>query len=57
MVDVKGGGGGTVGYLRWSWVGGVFIIILLLKCICLAFHVKNGQSEYILIIFSFTNIV
>ena len=30
---------------------------ILLKYACLVFYVENGQIEYILIIFSFTNIV
>ena len=47
---------------RWGILGGkggdwCFDKILILKCICLVFHGENGQNEYILIIFSFTNIV
>ena len=41
-----------------SWGGGtVFVTMLLLKCISVVFHGENGQNEYILIIFLFTNIV
>ena len=47
----------TVGYCRGSGRGLVFVTMLLLKCIFLVFHVENGQNEYILIIFSYTNIV
>ena len=48
---------------RWDILGNhgggalVFVTILILKCICLVFHGENGQNEYILIVFSFTNIV
>ena len=47
--------------LQWGILGGHggwldVVPILLLKCICLVFHVENGQNEYILIISSFTNI-
>ena len=48
----------TVGYFRGSGEGDWFLSqYSLLKCICLVFHVENGQNEYILIIFSFKNIV
>ena len=48
-----------VGYFRGLWGGGVIgiVTILLLKYICLVFHGENGQIEYILKIFPFTNIV
>ena len=39
-------------------MGNRFLVtILMLKCIYLVFYGENGQNEYILIIFSFTNIV
>ena len=49
QVAVVGQGGVTGFFSQYR--------ILLLKYACLVFHVENGQIEYILIIFSFTNIL
>ena len=42
------GGGAQWGILEGhGGVTGFFFTILLLTCICLVFHVENGQNEYI----------
>jgi len=48
MMSEGGRGGG-------GWV--VFDTIILLKCTFLVFHGVNGQNEYVLIIYTFINIV
>ena len=51
------GRGGQWGILVGHGGVNAFVKILLLKYICLVFHVENGQNVCILIIFSFINIV
>ena len=46
----------TVEYVKGSEGMTGFCQNTPLKCICLVFHGENGQNEYILKIFSFTNI-
>ena len=58
LPNLKSDPPSPVGYFRGSLgIVTVFFTKLPLKCICLVFHGESGQNEYILIIFSFTNIV